>query len=58
MGYESTSNFNGEQWIMVKYMGYPQFANPSKPTMKEANDRVVYLACNWSVDTELQTRLN
>ena len=28
-------------------MHFKPFANPQQPTLREANDRVMYLATNW-----------
>ena len=47
LGVEATSNFVGEGGIMTHYMGYPPFKNPNHPTLREANDRVFYMASNW-----------
>ena len=47
LGVEASNNFVGESNIMVEYMNYPPFTNTTKPTLREANDRVVYLASNW-----------
>lgn len=46
MGVESRKNLVGESEIMVDYMGYPPFKNSVSPTLREANDRVFYLANN------------
>ena len=47
LGVEHTGNAMGEGGIMESYMGYPPFAHPTQPTLREANDRVFYLATNW-----------
>ena len=39
-------NMQGEGWIMENYMNFPPFKNPQRPTLREANDRVFYLANN------------
>ena len=47
LGVEHTSNAMGEGAIMENYMGFPPFARPTHPTLREVNDRVFYLASNW-----------
>ena len=49
LGVEPKNNFAGEQDIMVRYLNYPSFKDPTHPTLREANDRVMYLASNWCV---------
>ena len=36
-----------ESQIMVDYLHYPPFKNPNNPTLRESNDRLLYLANNW-----------
>ena len=47
LGVEASNNFVGESNIMVEYMNFPPFKDTTKPTLREANDRVFYLASNW-----------
>lgn len=47
MGTESTSHFIGESDVMVNVMHYPPFSDPTHPSLREANDRVMYLSNNW-----------
>lgn len=47
LGYETYFNFNAESNIQMIFMHYPQFKQYDRPTMREANDRVMYLANNW-----------
>ena len=47
LGVEHATNAMGEGRVMEEYMGYPPFRHPTHPTLREANDRVFYLATNW-----------
>ena len=46
LGVEETNNMIGEGRIMETYMNFPPFKNKYRPTLREANDRVFYLASN------------
>jgi hypothetical protein len=46
-GVESERNFDSKSSVMVNYLGYPKFKNPEIPTLRESNDRMLYLANNW-----------
>ena len=47
LGQQTVTEAVGEGYIMEQYMHYPAFNNAQHPTMREANDRVIYLATNW-----------
>lgn len=47
LGAENASNAVDEGYIMEHYMHHPPFGDPTHPTLREANDRVMYLATNW-----------
>lgn len=47
LGDEPTDYFSLETNIMAKYMNFPPFKDPTRPTLREANDRILYLANNW-----------
>jgi hypothetical protein len=47
LGMETKDHFRAEQYLMTQYMNFPLFKNVEHPTMREANDRVVYHATNW-----------
>jgi hypothetical protein len=44
---ESRANMVGEGAIMVNSLNYKPFKNANFPTLREANDRLLYLANNW-----------
>ena len=46
LGVEGKTNFENEGAISEKYMHYRPFENKERPTLREANDRVMYLATN------------
>jgi hypothetical protein len=45
---ESQANMVNEGYIMVHYLGYTDFKNINFPTLRESNDRMIYLANNWA----------
>jgi hypothetical protein len=45
LGQENQANFVNEGNIMTQFMGYPSFNK--RPTLREVNDRVMYLSTNW-----------
>jgi hypothetical protein len=44
---ESRSNMIDEGRVMEIELNYPAFKNPNFPTLREANDRMIYAANNW-----------
>lgn len=46
-GDESSENFLAESEISELYMNYPKFKTANHPSLRETNDRVMYLALNW-----------
>jgi hypothetical protein len=47
-GVENQQQMENEGAIMVDYLHYPKFKDPAVPTLRESNDRLLYLANNWN----------
>jgi hypothetical protein len=46
MGVEVSSQFTYQDSVLVSYLGFPPFADQTRPTMREANNMPLYLASN------------
>jgi hypothetical protein len=51
LGFDKDGHAVAEGTTMQRLFGYPPYRNTSDPTLREANDRMVFLANNWQKES-------